>query len=524
MPLLADRVQETTSTVGTGTLTLGGAVTGYRTFNTVFSNGNVVFYTIDDGTGNWEVGYGTIGTGTLSRDTVLDSSASGALVSFSAGSKRVFCTAPSVTLLPDQTSNSSKVLSTNGSIPSWITPNAGTVTAVSVSSSNGLAGTSSGGATPALTLSTTVTGVIKGNGTAFSAATAGTDYSAGTSALATGIVKSTTSTGALSIAVAGTDYAAAPTGTNVQLLANNGSGGFSNVTIGSGLSYSTGTLSSTAGGGTVTTVSVVSTNGLAGTVTNATTTPAISLSTTITGVLKGDGTAISAATSGTDYSAGTSALATGIVKSTTTTGALSIATAGTDYSAGTSALATGIVKSTTTTGALSIATAGTDYLAPPSGTAILKANSGGALANATAGTDYSAGTSALATGIVKSTTTTGALSIAVSGTDYAPATSGTSILKGSGSGDFSNATANTDYLAVSNPIATGVFKINGSVSGYVGFQGASAAGSSTYTLPSADGTSGQILSTNGSGTLSWATSSGGVSTGKAIAMAMIFGY
>jgi hypothetical protein len=52
----------------------------------------------------------------------------------------------------------------------------GTVTAVSVVSANGFAGTSSGGATPALTLSTSVTGVLKGNGTAISAATEGTDY------------------------------------------------------------------------------------------------------------------------------------------------------------------------------------------------------------------------------------------------------------------------------------------------------------------------------------------------------------
>jgi hypothetical protein len=78
----------------------------------------------------------------------------------------------------------------------------GTVTAVSVVSANGFAGSSSGGATPALTLSTSVTGVLKGNGTAISAATSGTDYSAGTSALTTGILKSTTTTGALSIAVA----------------------------------------------------------------------------------------------------------------------------------------------------------------------------------------------------------------------------------------------------------------------------------------------------------------------------------
>jgi hypothetical protein len=88
----------------------------------------------------------------------------------------------------------------------WTTFNSkgsGTVTAVSVVSANGFAGSSSGGATPALTLSTSITGVLKGNGTALSAATAGTDYSAGTSALATGILKSTTTTGALSIAVAG---------------------------------------------------------------------------------------------------------------------------------------------------------------------------------------------------------------------------------------------------------------------------------------------------------------------------------
>ena len=82
------------------------------------------------------------------------------------------------------------------------------------------------------------------------------------------------------------------------------------------------------GGGTVSSVSVVTANGLAGTVANPTTTPAITLTTSITGVLKGNGTAISAATSGTDYSAGTSALATGILKSTTTTGALTIAVAG----------------------------------------------------------------------------------------------------------------------------------------------------------------------------------------------------
>ena len=80
--------------------------------------------------------------------------------------------------------------------------------------------------------------------------------------------------------------------------------------------------------GTVTSVSVVSNNGFAGTVATATSTPAITLTTTVTGILKGGSGVISAGTSGTDYSLGTSALATGILKSTTTTGGLTIAVAG----------------------------------------------------------------------------------------------------------------------------------------------------------------------------------------------------
>jgi hypothetical protein len=85
------------------------------------------------------------------------------------------------------------------------TSGTGTVTAVSVASANGFAGTSSGGATPALTLTTSVTGVLKGNGTAISAATAGTDYLAPPSG--TAILKAN-SGGALANATAGTDYVA----------------------------------------------------------------------------------------------------------------------------------------------------------------------------------------------------------------------------------------------------------------------------------------------------------------------------
>lgn len=95
--VLADRVKETTTTTGTGTVTLGGAVTGYQSFATI-GNGNVTYYVIaGQGTSEWEVGIGTYtssGT-TLSRTTVLASSNAGSLVSFSAGTKDVFVTYPS---------------------------------------------------------------------------------------------------------------------------------------------------------------------------------------------------------------------------------------------------------------------------------------------------------------------------------------------------------------------------------------------------------------------------------------------
>lgn len=113
-------------------------------------------------------------------------------------------------------------------IASGATANVGTVTTVSVVSANGLAGTvDTNTSTPAITLSTTITGILKGNGTAIAAATVGTDYSVGTSALLTGIVKSTTTTGALSIAAAGTDYIApyGSTTANTVLASPNGSAG-----------------------------------------------------------------------------------------------------------------------------------------------------------------------------------------------------------------------------------------------------------------------------------------------------------
>jgi hypothetical protein len=236
-------------------------------------------------------------------------------------------TAPDISMPAANTTTNGYLTSTD-----WNTFNnkqpAGTyVTSISVVSTNGLAGTSSGGATPALTLSTSITGILKGNGTAISAASSGTDY--------------------------------APATSGTSILYGNGSGGFSNVTIGTGVSFVAGTLSATGSGGTVTSVSVVSANGFAGTVATSTTTPAITLTTSITGLLYGNGTALAAATVSAplNYTSGTLSIpvattsANGYLSSTdwttfnnkgsgtvTSVAALTLGTTGTDL---TSTVATG---------------------------------------------------------------------------------------------------------------------------------------------------------------------------------------
>jgi hypothetical protein len=95
--VIADRVRETTSTTGTGALTLGGPFSGFQGFS-VIGDGNNTYYAISDpNTGAWEVGIGTYTASgnTLSRDAVLSSSNSGSPVTFVAGTKDVICTQPS---------------------------------------------------------------------------------------------------------------------------------------------------------------------------------------------------------------------------------------------------------------------------------------------------------------------------------------------------------------------------------------------------------------------------------------------
>ena len=391
---------------------------------------------------------------------------------------------------------SGQVLKYNGS--SWINDvdavsggaGVGTVTNVSVTSANGFSGTvATSSSTPDITIGTSITGVLRGTGTAITAATSGTDFAPGTSALTTGIVKSTTTTGALTIAVAGTDYQA-PIGTISGIVKGNG----------------------------------------ANTLTAAVAGTDYQSAQSVTGIVKSSGTTRSAATSGTDYSPGTSALATGIVKSTTTTGALSIAVAGTDYQAPVSA--TGILKSSGVSGNVSAAAAGTDYQAPI-GTisGIVKGNGANALTAAVAGTDYQAAQSV--TGIVKSSGTT--RSAAVAGTDYiAPYTSQTAnthlaapsgtagvptfrLLTSADIPSTLGATAHSGSVTL-NGSANLIF--TGSTSGTVTFVAGITPANQSYTLPSAyPSVTGYVLASTTLGVLSWVDKAGGTVTSVSVASA-----
>jgi hypothetical protein len=129
--VLADRVQETSTTTGTGTLTLAGAVAGYQTFAAGIGFGNTCYYTITSDTGAWEIGVGTVGTGTLARTTLISSSTGGA-ISFS-GTLTVFVTYPAEKAV--------YLDAANAIVPTVITSVTGTAPVVS-----------SGGATPAISM------------------------------------------------------------------------------------------------------------------------------------------------------------------------------------------------------------------------------------------------------------------------------------------------------------------------------------------------------------------------------------
>jgi hypothetical protein len=112
--VLADRVRQTTTATGTGTLALDGTVEGFQTF-AVIGNNNTTYYTIAGGT-QWEVGIGTYYAGTLARTTLISSS-TGSTIDFAAGVKDVFVTLPAEnTITSIASADASIIVTTNGSL------------------------------------------------------------------------------------------------------------------------------------------------------------------------------------------------------------------------------------------------------------------------------------------------------------------------------------------------------------------------------------------------------------------------
>ena len=110
--VINDRVKETTTTTGTGAVSLGGAVTGFETFAAGIGNSNTTYYAIVHQTANeFEVGLGTLDSDSsdLTRTTVISSSNSDSAVDFAAGTKDVFCTIPASKLVFEDNNNDATV-------------------------------------------------------------------------------------------------------------------------------------------------------------------------------------------------------------------------------------------------------------------------------------------------------------------------------------------------------------------------------------------------------------------------------
>lgn len=155
--IIKDRVQETTTTTGTGAVSLGGAVTNFVTFSSVMANADTTYYAIISST-DWEVGLGTYATSgnTLARTTVYASSNAGAAVNFAAGTKYVYVDALADRLLMKDANNTiasptfsgtiagTPAVSTSSSLASQIvTVNLGAFANTSTFATNGASGTGS---------------------------------------------------------------------------------------------------------------------------------------------------------------------------------------------------------------------------------------------------------------------------------------------------------------------------------------------------------------------------------------------
>ena len=230
--VLKDRVLEDSTSSGTGSFTLSGAQAGFQAF-TAIGNGNTTYYTIQgkDSSGNltgeWEVGVGTYNANVLTRDTVLESSNGGSLVNFAIGLKDVFCDLPSEKVLTP-TGTSSQLLANDGS--------------------NGLANVTIGSG---LTYAGGTLSAPGGSNVTSVTATAPVVSSGGTTPDISMHVADSTHDGYLSSSDWSTFNGKAPATSGTSILYGNGSGGFSNVTVGTGLTFAGGTLDATGGSGDV---------------------------------------------------------------------------------------------------------------------------------------------------------------------------------------------------------------------------------------------------------------------------------
>ena len=310
----------TPSTATSGAITLGGTLnagaggTGLASYSIgdiIYANGATSFAKLSDvATGNALISgglttapsWGKIGLTTHVSDTLPIANGGTNSTTVPTAGAVAYGTGTAIGYTAAGTTG--QVLTSAGAgVPTWAAASTGTVTAVSVVSANGLAGSSSGGATPALTLSTTVTGVVKGNGTALSAATAATDYVAPSAyASANGLTMATS-----------------------RLLGRTtaSTGAAQEISVAGGLTLSGGTL--TGASGTVTAVS-----GTAPVVSSGGATPAISMpvaTSLVDGYLsKTDWSTFNGKGSGTVTSVGGTGTVNGISLSgtVTTTGSLTL--------------------------------------------------------------------------------------------------------------------------------------------------------------------------------------------------------
>ena len=198
--VLADRVQDLTTTTGTGTITLAGTPpVGFQSFGTAIGNGNTTYYTINGGA-QWEVGIGTYtaaGTSLL-RDTVLSSSNSGSLVNFSAGTKTVFVTYPAEKSVNEDAAGNVNINITGSAVTATTATNlaagaAGSVPYQTAANTTAFVATASGvligGTTPSFSTTPTLTGT---NFTAIpNAALTNSAVTVGTTAISLGATSTT---------------------------------------------------------------------------------------------------------------------------------------------------------------------------------------------------------------------------------------------------------------------------------------------------------------------------------------------